>query len=94
MFKEQGYDFATTRAVLQNRDQDTNQNQEENKKNLVERMKELSISGFFSSYAGEPDFRENLKKISIQKDLIINEFKATVSSRIEDPEEHSSELLG
>ncbi|MGI4753264.1 MAG: hypothetical protein ACRYE8_06030 [Janthinobacterium lividum] len=90
MFKEQGYDFAATREALQQRNQDTNQSSQ----SMRERMKELSISGFFSSYTGQPDFRENLKKVSIQKDLVINEFMATVSSPIEDPEEHSTELLG
>lgn len=94
MFKEQGYDFAATRAVLQNRDQETNQNQEANKKNLVERMKELSISGYLSNYAGHPQLREDIEKVIIQKDLVINEFMATVTSSIEEPEEYSTELLG
>ncbi|WP_341791354.1 hypothetical protein [Rickettsia endosymbiont of Gonocerus acuteangulatus] len=90
MFKEQGYDFAATRKVLQNRNQDTNQSP----KNMHERMKELSISGFFSSYAGESFLRENLKQMSIQKDLVINEFMERVASRVGELEEYSSELLG
>ncbi len=84
MFKEQGYDFEATKKAIENK----------SSKSICERMKELSISGFFSSYAGQPDFRENLKKVSIQKDLVINEFMATITSHIEDPEEYSTELLG
>lgn len=88
IFKEQGYDFATTRAVLQN------QNQEANKKNLSERMKELSISGYLSNYAGHPQLREDIEKVIIQKDIVINEFMATVGGKLEELEEYSTELLG
>ena len=85
MFKEQGYDFAATREILQNR------NQEVNQKNLLERMKELSISGYISSYAGESSLREDIEKVIIQKELVINEFMQRLTGELE---EHSIELLG
>lgn len=90
MFKEQGYDFAATREVLKNRNQDTN----ESPKSIFERMKGLSISCYISNYAGHPQLREDIEKVILQKELVINEFMATATSRIEDPEEYSSELLG
>ncbi|MGU9986765.1 MULTISPECIES: hypothetical protein [unclassified Rickettsia] len=90
IFKEQGYDFAATRAVLQNRDQDTKQSA----RSIFERMKELSISGYLSNYGGHPQLREDIEKVILQKELVINEFMATVTSRIEEPEEYEVELLG
>lgn len=90
MFKEQGYDFAATRAVLQNRNQDTNQSA----KSIFERMKELSISGYLSNYSGHPQLREDIEKVIIQKELVINEFMATVAGKVEELEEYSTELLG
>lgn len=85
MFKGQGYDFAATREILQNRNQDTNQ------KNLLERMKDLSISGYISNYAGEPSLRADIEKVIIQKELVINEFMQRFT---DETEEHSTELLG
>ena len=57
-------------------------------------MKELSISGYISNYAGHPQLREDIEKVIIQKDLLINEFKATVGGKLEELEEYSTELLG
>lgn len=83
-FKSQGYDFEVTKKAIQN----------QNVKNLSHRMQELSISGYLSNYAGEPSLREDIEKVSIQKELVINEFMERVTGKIEELEEYSSELLG
>lgn len=77
-FKSQGYDFAATREVLQNRNQDTSQSP----KSIFERMKELSISGYLSNYAGDPQLREDMEKVILQKELVINEFMERVNERV------------
>ena len=58
MFKEQGYDFADTREILQNRNQDINQSS----KSICERMKELVVSGHISRYSGESGLKEEVAR--------------------------------
>lgn len=44
-------------------------------------MKELSISGYLSNYSGYPQLREDIEKVIIQKELVINEFMKKVQDR-------------
>ncbi|HJD66783.1 MAG TPA: hypothetical protein LFV91_07185, partial [Rickettsia endosymbiont of Bembidion nr. Transversale] len=75
MFKEQGYDFAATREVLQNRNQDTNQSP----KSIFERMKELSISGYISRYAGDDNLRQDIEEVMHKKEYVMQELRLRVS---------------
>ncbi|WP_342226261.1 hypothetical protein [Rickettsia endosymbiont of Urophora cardui] len=84
MFKAQGYDFAAAKKAVQN----------QSSKSIFKRMQELSISGYLSNYAGNPSLREDIEKVIIQKELVINEFMATVAGKVEELEEYSTELLG
>ncbi|WCR55968.1 hypothetical protein [Rickettsia asembonensis] len=81
ILKERGYDFAAVRKAIEN----------QSLKSIFERMKELSISGYISNYAGDRHLREDIEKVSIQKELVINEFMNMCGVELE---EHSSELLG
>lgn len=78
IFKEQGYNFAATRQVLQNRNQDTNQSP----KSMYERMKELSISGYLSNYSGYPHLREDIELIMSKKSVVIKEFMQKVNEKV------------
>ncbi|WP_419234701.1 hypothetical protein [Rickettsia endosymbiont of Nabis limbatus] len=82
--RTQGYDFAGARKAIEN----------QNVMSIAERIKELSISGYLSNYAGHLQLREDIEKVIIQKDLVINEFMARVVGKVEELEEYSSELLG
>lgn len=81
ILKERGYDFAAARKAIEN----------QSPKSIFERMKELSISGYISNYAGDRHLREDIEKVSIQKELVINEFMNMCGVELE---VHSSELLG
>ena len=81
-FREQGYDFAAAKKVVQNQN---------SSKTLSQRMKELVVSGYISNYAGEPSLRADIEKVIIQKELVIKELMQRLTGELE---EHSIELLG
>lgn len=68
-FKSQGYDFAEARKAIQN----------QNVKNLSHRMKELSISGYISRYAGDDGLRQDIEDVMHKKAYVMQEFMMRVS---------------
>lgn len=98
--RSQGYDFKKVANLIeQKKGVVVNECELEGRSNisnssLLDSMKKLSIAGYLSNYADHPRLREDIEKVITKKALVIEEFMATVTSRIEDPEEYSSELLG
>lgn len=94
--REQGYNFKELRNFIINHNSSEafkgdSSNNKSNSKSLSDRMKDLSISGYISSYSGEPCLREEIEAVSFKKELVINEFMNTF---VDEVEAQSAQLLG
>lgn len=96
-FKSQGYDFKSVANLIEQKqgvvvnDREAGKSSNISSSSLLERMKELSISGYISRYAGEQGLRQDIEEVIIQKELVINEFMNMFADEIE---VHSVELIG
>ncbi|ARD88191.1 hypothetical protein A3305_07400 (plasmid) [Rickettsia amblyommatis] len=99
--REQGYNFKKLRDLIANHNLAGSENIEEKSssdnnsisKSIGDRMKELVISGYMSSYSGEFCLKDKIEEVILKKDAVIKELIHRVQERANITDDNSVLLV-